>query len=118
MAAQASGRRPREEQDAAVARSGQAARSRLLSRDHLDVVDDALVRGTAARVPDRRGEDDVEAARPARAGANHSNDDVVPIDENGVPKPDKWTHGKLFHWDPFCGHTQTPDPPTHRRRRP
>lgn len=31
----------------------------------------------------------------------------VPIDENGVPQPNKWIHGKLFHWDPFFGHTSS-----------
>ena len=27
-----------------------------------------------------------------------------PIDDNGVPKPDKWMHGKLYHWENFFGY--------------
>ena len=38
---------------------------------------------------------------------DHSNDAAVPIDDDGVPKPDKWIHGKLYHWDPFFGYTSS-----------
>jgi len=38
---------------------------------------------------------------------DHSNDTAVPIDDDRVPKPDKWTHGKLHHWDPFFGYTSS-----------
>ena len=38
---------------------------------------------------------------------DHSNNDAVPTDDDGVPKPDKWMHGKLYHWDPFFGYTSS-----------
>ena len=80
--------------EATVAMAAKAARLAGAGAQHL-VLDGTNANASTNTNDDHDGNDDDD----------HSNNDAVPTDDDGVHKPDKWTHGKLCHWDPIFGCT-------------